>query len=435
MKKLLSSTLAACLTASLLLTGCGGAPTSEPTAGSEPEAAAGDKTKLVYWSMWNEGEPQGDVIKRAVAAYEKENPNVDIEINWQGREIVKVIGTKLEAGEAIDMWDAPVNTILPATSDFAADLTELYNKSYPSTNGKNYIDVVLPAMTEVTKTYSNEGELNGVSYAPFIQCVFYNKDHFKQAGIDKLPETWDEFMNACQKLKDAGFAPMTMDDAYMPALPGMYLARLKGSEWVSKLVKENNDEMWKDPAVLEMAKAYSEMAAKGYFHENTTSNVFPAGQQDLANGQASMYLNASWVVNELMPVTGPDFPWGQMQFPAVANGEGSSHSANYGQNSFVINKNSKNIEEAFKFAVYLTTGEWDTEYAKATYSVPSGIDSEWPVQLADAKDVFLSVDEWIPWSGGMEDNADLVATIRTAFTELLAGQLTPEQFVERMVEM
>ncbi|MEG2314418.1 S9 family peptidase, partial [Brevundimonas sp.] len=44
------------------------------------------------------------------------------------------------------------------------------------------------------------------------------------------------------------------------------------------------DEMWQDPPVLEMAQAYADMATKGYFHANTASNIFPAGQQDLANG-------------------------------------------------------------------------------------------------------------------------------------------------------
>lgn len=432
-KRIIAGAMA--LSMSMLLAACGGAPSSGNSASDSQQNPSGEQIGLVYWSMWNEAEPQGQIISQAAAAYEEANPNVNIEINWQGRDITKIIGTKLDAGETIDIFDSPVNTILPATLDYAADLTELYAQSYPTTDGKPYEEVVLPAMTEVTRTYSREGEINGVSYAPFIQCIFYNKDHFAKAGIDTIPATWEELMDACEKLKAAGYAPMTMDDAYMPSLPGMYLARAKGSDWVSELVKTNSDEMWQDPAVLEMAQAYADMAAKGYFHENTTSNVFPAGQQDLANEQASMYLNASWVVNELMPVTGEDFPWGQMQFPTVPGGEGSANSANYGQNTFVINKNSKNIEEAFKFTVYLTTGEWDSKYAQATYSVPAGVDSEWPVQLTDAKEVFLSVDEWMPWSGGIEDNGDLVATIRTAFTELIGGQITPEQFVQRMVDM
>ncbi|MEG0649185.1 MAG: extracellular solute-binding protein [Oscillospiraceae bacterium] len=433
MKRILALALTACL-ALTAFASCGAkAPSSVSAAPSS--APADEKVKLVYWSMWNEAEPQGAVIKEATAAYMKANPNVTVEINWQGRELNKVIGTKLAAGEAIDIFDGPANTVLPAAIDHVADLTALFDKTYNTTNGKAYKDVVLNAVVETTKTYSKEGEINGVPYQPFVQCIFYNKDHFKEAGITELPKTWPEFLAVCEKLKAKGYAPLTCDDAYMPALPGYYLARAKGAEWVSKLAKENSDEMWKDPAVLEMAKAYADMAKKGYFHENITSNVFPAGQQDLANGNVSMYLNATWLVNELMSVTGPDFPWGQMHFPTVEGGEGKANSSNYASQVFAINKASANIEEAFKFTVYLTTGEWDGKMAEKTFGVPAGLDSVWPAQLADAKDVFVSIDEWIPWSGGLEDNGDLVATIRTAFTELIGGQLTPEKFVARMLEM
>ena len=436
-KRSMAIILVLCMAFALFATGCGNAD-QEPTQSATQELEVkpqSDVVELNYWSMWNEAEPQGAVIKEAAKAFEESHPGVKINISWMGREIVNILATKLEAGEKIDLFDAPVNSVLPIAKQYSLDLTEFYEKTYPTTNGKAYKDVVLPAMIDVTKTYSNEGEINGVSYAPFIQCVFYNKDHFAASGIEKLPQTWDEFMDCCEKLQTAGFAPLTCDDAYMTALPGMYLARAKGAEWVTKLVTENDDEMWKDPAVLQMAEAYAEMAQKGYFEANTASNIFPAGQQSMANGEASMYLNASWLVNELMPVTGEDFPWGQFNFPMVPNGEGNPNSANYGQNDMCINKECKNPDLAFEFAVSLTTGEMDSLYAAATYSVPAGIDSEWPVQLSDAKDVFLSIDQWCPWSGGVDDNADLIATIRTAFIELIGGTLTPENFVQRMVEM
>ncbi|MEG1381212.1 MAG: ABC transporter substrate-binding protein, partial [Ruthenibacterium sp.] len=261
MKKLLALTLASCM--ALSLAACGAKPTASsaaPAPASSAASATSKEVKLSYWSMWNEAEPQGQVLSEAAKKYMEENPGVTVEINWQGREINKIIGAKLSAGEPIDLFDGPANTILPATIDYVADLTDLFDATYPTTGGKAYKDVVLNATIETTKTYSREGELNGVPYQPFVQCVFYNKDHFKEAGITELPKTWEDFLAVCEKLKAAGFAPMTCDDAYMPALPGYYLARAKGGEWVSKLVADNDDAMWQDPAVLDMAKAYAEMA-------------------------------------------------------------------------------------------------------------------------------------------------------------------------------
>lgn len=443
MKKKLVLLLSAC--SMLTLAACGATPketeavvgTEEVVAGTEIVVDANtEEITLVYHSMWNEAEPQGVVFSEAAAAYEEANPNITVEIVWQGRDITKIIGKSLDAGEQVDIFDGPTNTIMPDTLDYALDMTPYYAKTFPTTGDKTYGETILKSTQDIVALYSNENEVNGVPYAPFVQCIFYNKDHFEQAGITENPETWEDFLVACEKLKEAGFAPMTIDDAYMPSLPGYYLARAKGGDWVSALVKGNTEvASWEDPAVLEMANAYVDMMDKGYFHENTTSNIFPAGQQTLASGEASMYLNASWLINELMIVTGEDFPWGQMQFPGVPNGEGNPKAANYASNVFEVNKNSANVDAAVDFVVYLTTGDIDAKYAASTYSVPAAADSEWPVQLADSKEIFVDMEEWIPWAGGMEDNGDVTAIIKTSFTELLAKTVTPEEFVQKMVDM
>ena len=87
------------LATSLLLASCGpaattAAPTAIPTEVAPTEAApteaveptaAAEPVQLVYWSMWNETEPQGDVIKQAVTDFEAANPNVTVKIQWNGR--------------------------------------------------------------------------------------------------------------------------------------------------------------------------------------------------------------------------------------------------------------------------------------------------------------------------------------------------------------
>ena len=45
-----------------------------------------------------------------------------------------------------------------------------------------------------------------------ILGTYYNKELFAQAGIDSEPQTWDEFLEDCQKLQDAGIQPIVMGD-------------------------------------------------------------------------------------------------------------------------------------------------------------------------------------------------------------------------------
>ena len=101
---------------------------------------------------------------------------------------------------------------------------------------------------------------------------------------------------------------MTMDDAYATCVIGYHLARLVGEDKVKEIVTEGK---WDDPAVLQMAQDIEELASNGYYSEMVGSNVWPAGQNtELALGTAAMYLNGSWLPNEVKDMAGPDFHWG-----------------------------------------------------------------------------------------------------------------------------
>ena len=77
-----------------------------------------------------------------------------------------------------------------------------------------------------------------IPYQMKANGYMYNKALFEQAGITEVPSTWQEFLETCQKLKDAGITPLTTDDAYAMQAFGMHLARLIGSDEVKKVVNE-----------------------------------------------------------------------------------------------------------------------------------------------------------------------------------------------------
>ena len=66
-----------------------------------------------------------------------------------------------------------------------------------------------------------------------ILGTYYNKDLFSQAGIEGEPQTWDEFLEDCKKLKDAGIQPIVMGDKDQYVLQfGLY--QLAANEIYSK---------------------------------------------------------------------------------------------------------------------------------------------------------------------------------------------------------
>ncbi len=46
----------------------------------------------------------------------------------------------------------------------------------------------------------------GIPWSAYQLCLYYNKDYLDQVGID-VPESWDDLVDACAKLKDAGIQP------------------------------------------------------------------------------------------------------------------------------------------------------------------------------------------------------------------------------------
>ena len=96
--------------------------------------------------------------------------------------------------------------------------------------------------------------------------------------------------------------------------------------------------------------------------------------------KTAMYLNGTWLPNEVKDTAREDFPWGQFAFPTVPGGVDGPEAGAYGCTGLAINKNAdpKVAEAAFSFFVFLTSGEWDKTYAEETRSIPMDQANAWP---------------------------------------------------------
>ena len=288
-------------------------PSTEPTppASSEPvpstPAAPKIEGSITFWTMWNDTEPNGEAMANIIEAFEAKYPGTKIDVQWCGRDLSKTLKPALEGGQVIDVFDYPTQ-YAGQLQPFCADLSSLITKNFDVLGGKSLEEVLLPAMLETPKKQTGiyDSQL-AVGYKPWECLVMYNAKAFEEAGITAAPKTWAEFDAVCAKLKEAGYSPITFDDAYAHWLPGLYLAREKGQDWVHELVADTTGEMWKDEAVLKMASAFAEFAQKGYFDANVGGNKWPAGQMDVGTGKAAMYLNLTGLPGEVKDVTDETF--------------------------------------------------------------------------------------------------------------------------------
>ena len=210
-----------------------------------------NKKKIVYWSMWNETESQGQAVKAAIEDYMSKHPDIEVEINFNGREIRKTLQPALDNGQTIDFWDENIERTTKNWGKYALKLDDYITNVYDTTDGKPYEEVIIKSLLDLGRSFSEDGSLYAVPYQPFVFLFNYNKKIFREAGIEKVPETWEEFKDACAKIKALGIPPITDDDAEINALLGYHIAKYKGTEFVQQLVTEG---LWDDPIVLKAAK-------------------------------------------------------------------------------------------------------------------------------------------------------------------------------------
>ncbi len=413
MKKLLTK-VSVLLLSSLLIVGCGESATENP-----------DTKKIVYAPMWAQEEAQGQVIAEAAEAFTAET-GIEVEILWTtARDNKNTVGPSIDAGETIDLFDGDMRYVATDGdwNQYALDLTTLYENSdvYGNLN---------EALINIAKNQDG-GKLTTIPYQPAMFTVMVNKTAWEAAGLTSYPETWEDFIIACQALVDAGYIPLTTDDAYMPATFGVLMTRVAGVETAYEVAGGDVT----NPAVFQTAQVIEDLAKLGYIDPAAEGNAYPAGQQDLASGKVAMYINGTWLPNEVRNQVHDGYTWGAFSLPAITENGASTESNVITAQGFVINKDTAYPEETFQFIQYLTSGEWDQKLADNTFGVPASNDATWPVELTDAKAVLDNSTVTFEWGARMENNADLAAAIKTLMPQLIAQKIDAQTFADELAKV
>jgi raffinose/stachyose/melibiose transport system substrate-binding protein len=394
-------------------------------------SAQAAETTINYWSMWNQNEPQGKVIEAAIKDFEAANPGVTVKANWHGRQVKKLVLPALDSNSSIDVFDTGAEWLVNQ-GKYLLPL-DSYLKRPSLDNPKQTVAQSLNNV--LLNQYKADGKIVSVVYQPFAVLFFYNKDHFAKAGIKSEPKTWDEFLAASSALKKAGFEPLTTDiDAYLDIIFGYYSERYAGGcDLLQRTLKDESGKLWSSsPGYLKMAQSISDLNSKGFIAKGTSGNRYPAGQQRLALGEVSMYLNGTWLPGEVKATTGPDFKWGSFSFPAVSGGKGKTTSVMMGSQGLAIPKTSKNPDLAFKFIQFMVNKK--TQQAMVDGGFTSARpDITWLPPLDEAGKSVAEAKQAIGWACDLGNGGEVVDNVvMPAFTDLFIGKSTPEAFVARL---
>lgn len=406
MKKVLIAVLLSCL---FLFTACSG--------------KLGTHKKITYWSMWSPEEPQAEVITEAAAAY-TEQTGVSVDVQFVGRSgIREKLPEELAKGTVVDLFDEDLDRVHTVFSEYLLDLEGL-------ARANSYAKGAYPGLMTACRV-AGGGSLHAIPYQPTVVAVFYNKAIFEKAEIADTPRTWSEFLDVCQRIKDAGYIPMTSDDAYVDCNLGYQLARYVGQDGVKTIAGDN---LWAEqPAVRKALVDYQSLAAKGYFSPAITTNRWPAGQDgEFARGDAAMYLSGSWLPGEVAPSVGDAFSIGCFAYPSVDGGVDGLNAATIGAQVFAIHKDSQVAEEAFDFICFLTRGEWDARLSAATMCIPADANNAAPAQLTEAQQVLKQVRVRYDWAAGLRECGNLSAAVAENFSAVCGGTCSADEWIRAL---
>ena len=353
-KRLWSVTIAVILCISMLLAGCSG---GNSDSGKEKTKESKDGKRVLRIGGHTRMYPGEDEAWEAAAAqFEKENPDVKVDISWEGsfEDVAQNVQAVKLADETIDLYSCGARTIRNslAQAGICMKLNDLI---------KPYEDRFTDGMLETAKVDDNLWSIPIGSSGS--STFYYNKNMFKELGIE-VPSTFEELADACSLIKEKkGITPILQQGSLSGYWP-MWFMETYAQTTVNKSV-ENVEEFLAGKRTFDTAE---EMEAfdliKKFFDEglidSTSLNTDADGMRAaFAQEKSAIFFGGTWEYTNVEEVVGDKFEIGVFEFPVMVNGSFSQHGGGCGTSLFIPTFcNKDNMDLIMKFVELVTRPEY-----------------------------------------------------------------------------
>lgn len=267
---------------------------TETTTPEEPKKPVSINVTTTF--AGNDGNAQN--FQDAVKAWEQATGNKVNDSSATSDETFKArVLADFEAGAEPDVLfffnGVDSNTLIEGNKVVSIDEIRAEYPDYAS----NMKDAMMGASPVDGKNYSVP--VNG-----YWEGLFVNKTVIEAAGV-KIPDattTWDEFLEICQKIKDAGFTPIAASLATVPHYWFEYsiynFSEPNKHNVLANEVSDKQGEAWFNG--LSDIKALYE---KGYFPDNTLTGTDDDTVQAFIEGKSAFLIDGSWKVGGIEGLT------------------------------------------------------------------------------------------------------------------------------------
>ncbi len=226
-------------------------------------AATAQTTEVSFYYPVAVGGPITKLVDGLAADFEKENPGIKVKPIYSGtyqESIVKAL-TAMKSGEA------PVLSVLLSTDMYTlidegaiVDWTGLAT----SADDQAWLKSFYPAFMENSQT---GGKVWGVPFQRSTIVLYWNKEMFKEAGLDpnRAPENWKEMLQYAQKLTKRDAAGKVTQWGVQVPSSGFPYWLFQGFTTPNNVVlmnKAGNQTYYDNPAVIEALQYWVDLSQK-----------------------------------------------------------------------------------------------------------------------------------------------------------------------------
>jgi multiple sugar transport system substrate-binding protein len=424
--------LAACGVSTTPQSSGSAAPTSAPAAasgGATAAPAASGNMVTIKWRTRPSDAAEQSVYEALNEAANQQLASKNIKAVYDpgvNQDYEPKLKAELAAGTAPDIAWIPGASV----ADYAAAGQVLDIKPFIDKDSNFKLDNFYP---QPVAELSHDGKVYGLPRDISTMVTYYNEDLFKAAGIPTPKElsdqgkwNWDTMLESAKKLTDAG------KQQY-----GLGFGNWWGPAWGYFTNAAGGGMFNKDRTGCGLDSAESVAGAK-YAQELYNQKLVVAGDQDsealFSAGKVGMYFNGRWFTPGVR--TNAKFAWDVAEMP-----QGKVKSTWLFWGPYIINSKTANPDAAWEVMKAITAPEAMAKVAEMGTNIPSRKDqsavdaflkSSPPANnQAFIKGTDYAVAEQALYTGNW---GDFSSKVQALWDQMIAGQITPEDFGKQACE-
>lgn len=353
--------------------------TNSSTSATEPSISASNtdanraetSDKIIeidFWHNYASGEG-AKLMTSLIANFEKEHPNMKVkELGLAFGEQDEKIIPALAAGTAPDIFVFDLSTVKARAMNGQLMNLDSYVKA-ESLDVSKFFPATLDACMY-------NGELYGLPYMTDTRVLYYNKEHFREAGLDpeNPPKSWDELLECVKKLT-------IVNEKNEVERVGMSLNVFELAPWTmgwtfgAELWNKDGTPNINSPEMLEalnfVLKLQDTVGLSAYESLNEESAI--SGVSPFVNETCSMCVQWNGLYNDIKTYN-PELDFGVTYIPTK---DGKNYKSSWGAGSSIefSYHDEARAQAAFELGMYLTSPKVASQFIQNTSDFVCNMDA------------------------------------------------------------